>query len=92
MIGTLIKILPLVLLPALLFVLWSGLSGREGMVRAIGGRWPWLVVTAMLLALIGAIVFSVRFSHNPETVYVPARMGPDGVVIPGRFEPKPPDE
>ncbi len=52
---------------------------------------PRLVLLAMLgigLGLVAAVWYGLSVSMEPGTVYVPAEMGEDGQIRPGRAEPR----
>lgn len=47
--------------------------------------WFWLIVVALVLAIAGFFVLRAIMPQHTGT-YVPARVGPDGKLIPGHFE------
>jgi hypothetical protein len=88
-------VLPL-LLPFAIYAAWIAVRQRqlarlgrgEGPGWA-GAPWIWLLAFGALLAL--AVSFSAAlYGGDAPGVYVPARMGPDGQIIPGRIEPRRP--
>jgi hypothetical protein len=77
----------LVAVPFLVWFAWAAWAKRSG--RPMGSTpWPWLVVASVLIlgaSLMGTVAFR---PDNRGQVYVPAETGPDGRVVPGRFEAK----
>ena len=73
----------LFLLPFAAYALWRRLNpGLEPGSRAILAA-----VAGVVLMLVFAIWYGLSVSMAPHEVYVPAQLGPDGRVIPGRQEP-----
>lgn len=77
----------LFLLPFAAFFLYARYANAK---RARAGHdpletpWFWLVAIALVLAIAG--FFVLRAAIDPHTgTYVPARVGPDGKLIPGHF-------
>jgi hypothetical protein len=81
-------LLPLVL-PTVLYVLWSG-----GLVRAgqpgQGGQWrelPWTWLAALGIILAGCVVIAVvQIGGSRGGLYIPPHLQ-NGVVVPGHVEP-----
>jgi len=71
-------------LPFAAYALWRRFNpGAEP-----GSRMVWLALAGIGLGIAGAAWYGLSVSMDRGTVYVPARLGPDGQVIPGRAEPK----
>jgi len=86
-------VLPL-LLPTLVFIAYTALENRR--VAAAGGqpypwyvRAPWLTLVGIGVLLAGAALLAfTRFdSAPPGGRYIPAHIGPDGTLVPGRTVP-----
>ncbi|MCB4822173.1 hypothetical protein [Roseicella aerolata] len=70
----------LFLLPFALYALWRRYNpdiepGPRVMLAAAAG---------VLLMLVFAIWYGISVSMAPDAIYVPAELGPDGRVVPGR--------
>ena len=81
-------LLPLVL-PTLLYALWSGSLGRTGQPgqEAEWRRLPWTWLAALGVILAGAVVIAVvQIGGSRGGVYVPPHLQ-NGVVVPGHVEP-----
>lgn len=75
------RLLPLALfcLPYLLYVLaFRRLPGRGAHAWQIG-----LAAAGLVLALSGLVWYGEQREFPPDSAYTPARMGPDGRIIPG---------
>jgi drug/metabolite transporter (DMT)-like permease len=66
------------------FLLWRRLNPG----RPVPARVVWLLAAGILCGLGGAIWYGFSVSIAPDSVYVPAQLGPDGQVIPHRSEPR----
>ena len=80
-------ILPL-LLPTLLYVLWSVAMPHSGGGRRLQQTWPWLVVTGVALSggvLVAAWLRAGSGGAGSDS-YVPPHVI-DGQVVPGRLAP-----
>ncbi|MBL6454283.1 hypothetical protein JMJ55_03035 [Belnapia sp. T6] len=75
----------LVLAPFLLFALWRRLSPGPVVPAAA----VWLLLAGVICGMAGAVWYGFSVSLEPGTVYVPARLGPDGRVLPSGAEPRP---
>lgn len=65
------------------FALWRRLNpGRE-----VPGMMVWLLLIGIASGIAAAYWYGRSVSLPPGTVYVPATLGPDGRIIPGRAEP-----
>lgn len=75
----------LFLLPFGLYALWRRLNpGVEPPPRFV-----LLALTGIALGLAGAVWYGLSVSMEPGSVYIPAELGPDGQIRPGRAEPLP---
>ena len=73
----------LILLPIIAFALWRRFNpGIEP-----GSRFILAAVLGVLLMFGFAVWYGLSVSMPPHEVYVPAQLGPDGRVIPGRRAP-----
>lgn len=73
----------LLLLPFAAFALWRRFNpGIEP-----GPRILLFGVIGIVLMLAFAIWYGLSVSMAPDEVYVPAQLGPDGRIVPGRAEP-----
>lgn len=73
----------LFLLPFAAYALWRWLNpGIEP-----GPRVMLAAGIGVLLMFLFAVWFGLSVSMRPHEVYVPAQLGPDGRVVPGRPEP-----
>ncbi len=78
----------LFLLPFVLFFLYARATHTK---RTSAGHdplqtpWFWLLAVALVLAIAGFFVLRAMTDEHTGH-YVPARMGPDGKLIPGHFE------
>ena len=67
------------------FALWRKLNpGREVPATVVG-----LLLLGILCGIAAAFWYGHSVSLRPGTVYVPATLGPNGQVVPGRAVPKP---
>ncbi len=72
----------LFLLPFGLYALWRRLNpGVEPAPRV-----ALLALIGIGLGMVAAVWFGLSVSMDRDAVYVPAQMGPDGTIIPGRAE------
>jgi hypothetical protein len=71
-------------LPFAAYYLWVRLNpGVEA-----GTRFVPLALIGIALAMAGAIWYGLSVSMEPHAVYVPAELGADGTIRPGRAEPR----
>lgn len=75
----------LFLLPFVAFALWL----RWYPQHAVRPRLLVLALIGIALGLAGAFWYGLSVSTRPGTVYIPATLGPDGQVVPGRAVPRP---
>jgi len=73
----------LFLTPFVLYVLWR----RSQPAAAPASRLLLVAVASVGLGLAGAVWYGFSRSSERGSVYVPARLGPDGRVIPGQAGP-----
>ncbi|TCZ64478.1 hypothetical protein [Roseicella aquatilis] len=74
----------LFLLPFAAYALWRRFNpGIEP-----GSRLMLAAAAGVLLMFLFAVWYGLSVSMRPHEVYVPARLGPDGRVIPGQVEPR----
>jgi apolipoprotein N-acyltransferase len=72
----------LFLTPFALFALWRHMNPeREPPAMVI-----WLLLAGLGLGIAGTVWYGQRVSVDADTVYIPATLGPDGRIIPGRAE------
>ncbi len=71
-------------MPFALAALWWQLRPA---VAPLPGRLLWLALAGLLLAAGGAVAYGLSRRDPPGERYVPARVGPDGRVVPGRAPP-----
>jgi hypothetical protein len=94
------RVLVQIVLPLLLpFAIYAGwVAVRQHQLARLGrgegpswadAPWIWLLALGALLALAASFGLSQHGGAAPG-VYVPARLGPDGQMIPGRIEPRQP--
>jgi hypothetical protein len=78
--------LMLFVLPFVAFWVWRWARGRAG---APLPSWPWikLVAAGLVIVTISITVQSLTQPRHVNERWVPAQVGPDGQLIPGRFEP-----
>jgi hypothetical protein len=70
----------LFLAPFAVFGLWRKLNpGRE-----VAGAVVWLMLAGVGLGIAGAVWYARSVRIEAGETYVPARLGPDGRVVPGR--------
>jgi len=48
-----------------------------------------LAAVGVVLMLAGAVIYGLSRGQDRDAVYVPPRIGPDGMVMPGHTEPAP---
>ena len=73
----------LFLSPFALFALWQKLNpGRE-----VAGVVVWLLLAGVGCGMAGAVWYARSVQLEAGAVYVPAHVGPDGRVVPGRGVP-----
>jgi hypothetical protein len=76
----------LFLLPAAAYLLWLRRHpGEEPPLRAVAP-----VLAGLALGLAGLIWYALSAAEERGTAYVPAQLGEDGRVVPGRAERAPP--
>ncbi len=72
----------LFLAPFAIFALWRQMNpDREPPAKVI-----WLLLAGLGLGIAGTVWYGQRVSVDADMVYVPATLGPDGQIIPGRAE------
>jgi len=80
-------LLPL-LLPTLMFLIWSYLARRRTaggpVARLQEGPWFWLIVAGFVLMLGGLVYTAMTGAGDPEGVYEPPRYE-DGRIVPGQI-------
>jgi drug/metabolite transporter (DMT)-like permease len=72
----------LFLTPFAIFALWRQLNPEREPPRIV----IWLLLAGIGLGAAGAIWYGQRVSVEAGSVYIPATVGPDGQIIPGRAE------
>ena len=66
------------------FALWRLLNPGHALSAAV----IWLSLAGVGCGIGGAIWYGQYVSLRPGSVYVPARLGSDGTVVPGHAEPR----
>jgi drug/metabolite transporter (DMT)-like permease len=74
----------LFILPFAAFFLWQRFNpGRE-----VAGAVVWLMLAGVGCGLAGAVWYARSVRLETGATYVPARLGPDGRIVPGGAEPR----
>jgi len=84
------RVLPF-LLPLLAYLAWWYLARRKALAQGSAkpgiqeGPWALAIATALMLAVLGLIVFGAMRGEEPGGVYVPPAYK-DGRIVPGHIE------
>jgi type VI protein secretion system component VasK len=72
-------------LPFAIWFIWREIARRTG--RPMGSApWTWLIAAGGALVAVSLLASVILQSDNRADTYVPAQVGADGHVQPGRFE------